>query len=262
MKLGIIGGGHLGSSLVKGLLGSGLIRAENLVVSDLDRQKIHELAKLYVDITPDNKRLVKDSDVVFIAVKPDMVEEVLKEIEPFSSGKLFVSVAAGVSIKFIESRTKARVIRAMPNICGSIIQMASAFSLGSKATKNDEKLVETFFGGMGVTFKVDEKLLEAVTGLSGSGPAFFYYLIRAMRDAGIELGLPEKVALKLAAQTAKGAGGMVLNSKEKLDDLIARVCTPKGTTIEGIKVLESKKVADAVKRAVAASTKRAKALSK
>ncbi len=262
MKLGIIGGGHLGTSLVKGLLGSGLIRPENLIVSDSDRKKIHELARLFVDITPENKRLVKDSDVVFIAVKPDMVEAVLKEVEPLSEGKLFVSVAAGVSIKFIESRTRARVIRVMPNICGSIVQMASAFSLGSKATKKDEQLIQTFLGGMGVTFKVDERLLDAVTGLSGSGPAFFYYLIKAVRDAGVELGLPDEVALKLAAQTAKGAGGIVLNSKEKLEDLITSVCTPKGTTIEGIKVLEGKKVADAVKGAVAASAKRAKELSR
>lgn len=262
MKLGIIGGGHLGTSLAKGLLRSGLLRAENLAVSDSDERKIRELAKLHITITSDNKRLVKESDVIFIAVKPDMVETVLREVEALSEDKLFVSMAAGVSINFIETRTKARVIRAMPNICGSLLQMASAFSLGSKATKQDERLVENFFGGMGVTFKVDEKHLDAVTGLSGSGPAFFYYLIRAVRDAGIELGLPAEVALKLAAQTAKGAGGVVLDSKEKLDDLIDDVCTPRGTTIEGIKVLESKKVADAVKEAVKASAKRSKELSR
>ncbi len=262
MKIGIIGGGHLGSSLAKGLLKSGFIRPENLVVSDPDRQKIHELAKLFVDITPDNKRLVKDCDVVFIAVKPDTVEPVLKEIEGISEGKLFVSVAAGVSIKFIEARTNARVIRTMPNVCGAVGQMASAFSLGTKATKKDERFIELLFSSIGTTFKVDEELLAAVTGMSGSGPAFFYYLIKAVRDAGIELGLPEEVAVKLAAQTAKGAGGIVLDSKEKLDDLITSVCTPKGTTIEGVKILDDKKVADAVKRAVMAAAKRAKELSR
>ena len=262
MKVGIIGGGNLGSSLVKGFLKSGLLSEEEIVVSDSDRQKIQEMAKLKVDITPDNKRLVKNCDVVFLAVKPDMVEPVLKEVEGLSEGKLFISVAAGVSTKFVENRTKARVIRAMPNICGSIIEMASSYSLGSRATKKDAQFVERLFGEMGTTFMVEEELLDAVTGLSGSGPAFFYYLIKAVRDAGVELGLPEEVALKLAAQTAKGAAGIVLNSEENLDDLIRRVCTPKGTTIEGINVLESKKVADAVKGAVKAAAKRAKELSR
>ncbi|MFH1821692.1 MAG: pyrroline-5-carboxylate reductase [Methanobacteriota archaeon] len=262
MKIGIIGGGNLGSSLVRGFLRSGLFQAENIIVSDTDRQKIKELAKLYVDITPDNKRLVKGCDVVFIAVKPDLVELVLKEVEDLSEGKLFISMAAGVSLKFIEARTKARVIRVMPNICGSVVEMASSFSSGSRATKKDEKLVETLLGRLGTTFKVDEELMSAVTGLSGSGPAFFYYLIKAVRDAGVGLGLPEEVALKLAAQTAKGASEIALNSGENIDDLIRRVCTPKGTTIEGIKVLEAKKVADAVRSAVKAAAKRAKELSR
>ncbi len=262
MKIGVIGGGHLGSSLIKGLLKSGFIQPENIFVSDPDRQKIHDLAKLFVDITPDNKRLVKDCDLVFIAVKPDMVETVLNEIAELSEGKLFVSVAAGVSTKFIEARTKARVIRAMPNICGAIGQMASAYALGARATKKDEKFIDMVLASLGTTFKLDEELLAAVTGLSGSGPAFFYYLIRAVRDAGVEMGLPEEVAVKLAAQTAKGAGGIVLESKEKLDDLITSVCTPKGTTIEGIKILEDKKAAEAVKAAVLAAAKRAKELSR
>jgi pyrroline-5-carboxylate reductase len=117
-------------------------------------------------------------------------------------------------------------------------------------------------GHGGTTFKVDEKLMDAVTGLSGSGPAYFYLFIRALQEAGAELGLSSEVALKLAAQTAKGAGEMVLRTGESPDNLVKQVCTPKGTTIEGIKVLENRKVAEAIKEAVKAAAKRAKELSR
>lgn len=262
MKIGIIGCGNLGSSLVEGFLKSKLLHPEEIVVSDKDKKKIRVLANLKVAGTTDNKKLVKLCDLVFIAVKPDVVESVLNEVKNLSDSKLFVSVAAGVSTKFIEARTNARVIRAMPNICGSVAEMASSFSLGSRATKKDEELVERLLGRLGTTFKVDEELMDTVTGLSGSGPAFFYQFMKAMQDAGVELGLPEDVALKLAAQTAKGAAEIVLKSGESIDELTRRICTPKGTTIEGLKVLENMKVADAIKDAVKAAAKRAKELSR
>lgn len=262
MKVGIIGGGNLGSSLVRGFLRASLLSPDEILVSDVNEQSLGRLQKLGVQATTDNKKLVKDSDVVFIAVKPAVVESVLGEVKDFSDGKLFVSVAAGVPIGFIESRTNARVVRAMPNLCGAVAEMASCFCPGSRATKEDQGLVERLLKGLGVTFKVDEGLMDAVTGLSGSGPAYFYLFIRAMRDAAMELGLPEDIALGLAAQTARGAGGMVLESEESIDDLIRKVCTPKGTTIEGLKVLEVMKVSDAIKDAVKASARRAKELSR
>jgi pyrroline-5-carboxylate reductase len=262
MKIGIVGGGNLGSSLVRGFLESNALKAKEITVSDSDEEKLRELKKLGVQTTSDNKKLVKDCDTIFIAVKRDIVESVLKEVEEFSKGRLFVSVAAGISTKFIEARTKARVVRAMPNICGAVAEMASCFSLGGRATSEDEKLVERLLGHGGTTFKVDEKLMDAVTGLSGSGPAYFYLFIKALQEAGVELGLSSEVALKLAAQTAKGAGEMVLRTGESPDNLVKQVCTPKGTTIEGIKVLENRKVAEAIKEAVKAAAKRAKELSR
>ncbi len=262
MKIGIIGCGNLGSSLIQGFLESSTLRAREIVASDLSERMLKELRKLGIQTTIDNKKLVDDCDAVFIAVKPDVVESVLKEVGGLSKGKLFISVAAGVSTKFIEARTNARVVRVMPNICGAVSEMASCFSLGKHTTREDEKLVERLLGSAGLTFKVDEKLMDAVTGLSGSGPAYFYLFIKALQGAGVELGLLSEVALKLAAQTAKGAGEMVLKAGEAPDDLIRKVCTPKGTTIEGIKVLEDRKVADAIKDAVKASAKRAKELSR
>ncbi|HID60406.1 MAG TPA: pyrroline-5-carboxylate reductase [Hadesarchaea archaeon] len=261
MKIGIIGAGNLGSSLVRGLLTSGAIKANELTVSDLDERRLKEMEKLGIETTTDNKKLVKSCDAAFISVKPDIVESVLKEVEEVSKNMLFVSVAAGVSTKFIEERTKARVVRVMPNICGAVAEMASCFSFGKRATPEDGELVERLLGSIGSTSKVDEELMDAVTGLSGSGPAYFYLFIKAMQEAGVELGLSSEVALKLAAQTAKGAGEIVLKTGSP-DDLIKQVCTPKGTTIEGIKVLENKKVAEAIKEAVKAAAKRAKELSR
>ncbi|MEM3658396.1 MAG: pyrroline-5-carboxylate reductase [Candidatus Hadarchaeum sp.] len=262
MKVGVIGGGNLGSSLIRGFLKSGVLNPDEIIVSDPDERKIKELAKLSITVTSDNRRLVRECEVVFIAVKPDLVETVLKEVEDLSEGKLFISVAAGVSTKFIEERTKARVIRAMPNICGSVLQMASAYSNGSRATARDENIVKQLLGKLGTTFHVEEKLMGAVTGLSGSGPAFFFYLIKAVQDAGIELGLPRDVSFKLAVQTARGASEILLTSEEKIDELISRVCTPRGTTIEGMKILEEKRVADAIREAVKAAAKRAEELSR
>jgi len=262
MKVGIIGSGHLGSALVVGFLKSSALEPKEIVVSDILEKNLRRVARLGVDVTTDNKKLVKGCNVVFIAVKPDVVGQVLEEVFDFSKGKLFVSVAAGVSTKFIESRTKARVVRAMPNICAAVAEMASAFSTGRRATKKDEELVKKLLDELGLTFKVKEALMDAVTGLSGSGPAFIYLLIGALSDAGVELGLAEDVALKLAAQTAKGAAEVLLSSGESLDKLVRSICTPKGTTIEGVKVFDERKVAEAVKDAVKAAAKRARELSR
>lgn len=262
MKIGIIGAGNLGFSLVRGLLTSGALKANELIVSDLDEKKLKELENLRINTTTNNKKLVQSCDAVFIAVKPNIVEPVLKETGRVSKGKLFISAAAGVSTKFIEERTKARVVRVMPNICGKVAKLASCFSLGKSATSEDGELVERLLSSMGVTFKIDEKLMNAVTGVSGSSPAYFYLFIKAMQEAGVELGLSNDVALKLAAQTAQGAGEMVLMAGGTPSDLIKQVCTPKGTTIEGIKVLENKKVSEAIKEAVKAAAKRAEELSR
>ena len=262
MKVGIIGCGNLGSSLIRGFLKVGALKLKETFASDINEVRLKEVKKLGIRTTKDNRELVRLCDIVFIAVKPDLVESVLKETEEVSKDKLFVSVAAGVSTKFIEARTKARVVRVMPNICGAVGEMASCFSLGSRASHDEVKLVQKLLGGVGKTFNVDEKFLDAVTGLSGSGPAYFYFIIKAMRDAGIELGLPSEVALKLAAQTAKGASEMILREEKGPEELVEQVRTPKGTTAEGLKVLEERKVAEAVREAVKAAAKRSKELSR
>lgn len=262
VKVGIIGCGNLGSSLIRGFLEAGILKAEEMVGSDVDEGKIKRVGELGIKTTMDNRELVKLCDVVIIAVKPDLVESVLKETKKVSGGKLFISVAAGISAGFIEARTMARVVRVMPNICGAVKEMASCFSPGSRVSERDRETVKKLLGGLGKTYEIDERLMDVVTGLSGSGPAYFYYIVKAMQDAGVELGLPPEVALKLVAQTAKGAGEMILRGDKTLDELTKQVCTPGGTTIEGIKVLERRKVADSLREAIKAATRRAKELSR
>lgn len=262
MRFGFIGCGNLGSSLVKGLLAQRALGPEQVMVSDVDPSKMEGLKGLGVRTTSRNRELAEVSDVIFIAVKPGEVGKVLEEIGELDPRKLLVSVAAGVSIGFLERRTRARVIRVMPNICCLVGQMASCFSAGERATEEDRALIKGLLGKLGETFEIKEELMDAVTGLSGSGPAYVYLLAKAMEEAGTELGLPKEISLRLAAQTIKGAGEMVLSSGRGLEELISMVCSPKGTTIEGLRVLEDRRVVQALKDAVKAAAKRAKELSR
>ena len=262
MKVGIIGCGNLGSSLIRGFLRAGLLKPEEILGSDISEEKLKQMRKLGIRTVGDNRELVKACDVILIAVKPDAVESVLKKTREVSNGKLFLSVAAGVSTGFIEAHTSARVVRVMPNICGAVGEMASCFSLGGRASREDGKTVGKLLKGLGTTFEIEEDLMDAVTGLSGSGPAYFYHIVKAMQDAGVELGLPPETALKLAAQTAKGAGEMVLLGERGPGELVEQVLTPGGTTAEGLEVLERRKVVEAVREAVKAAARRSKELSR
>jgi pyrroline-5-carboxylate reductase len=262
MKVGFIGCGNLGSSLIKGFLSANSLKADEIIASDSDEGKLKELKGLGIEVAGDNKRAAERADIIFIAVKPDIVGKVLDEIREFSGGKLLISVAAGVATKSIEGRTDARVIRVMPNICSLVSEMASCFSLGSKASPKDREFIKGLLGSVGMIFEVEEGTMDAVTGLSGGGPAYFYLVIKALQEAGVELGLSKEVALELAAQTAKGSGEMALRSGKDLEELTRIVCSPKGTTIEGLKVLEKREVSKALKDAVKAAAKRAKELSK
>lgn len=261
MRVGIIGAGNMGFGILKGLLKSGLISSSELIVSDVDENKLARVAELGVTTSSDNRETVRRSDIVILAVKPDVVKMVLSEISQELNEKLLVSIAAGVSLSFLEGTASVRVIRMMPNLCAEVGEMAGCYSSGSRVEQKDEQMVESLFGKIGKIFKVDESLMDAVTGLSGSGPAFFFFLIQAVAEAGIELGLAPELAKSLAAQIAKGAAEMILGGADP-KELVQRVCTPGGTTIEGMKVLESEKVAQSLKEATKAAARRAKELSR
>jgi len=261
-KIGFIGIGKMGSILMDGFLNSGLVSKNNVLAYDSDQKKNKSASKKGIKIALNNSQLVSNSDLIFLAVKPQVMQTVLDEISNVSQGKLFVSIAAGVSIKKIEKKLKGRVIRVMPNTLCAIQQGVSAYSLGKKATKKDDQQVERLLKTLGTTIKVNEKQLDAVTGLSGSGPAYIYYIIKSLAEAGKEEGLSEETALKLAAQTAKGAAEMIQKTGKKPHQLIEDVCSPGGTTIEGLKKLEEGKVREALKKAVKAAAKRSRQLSR
>jgi len=261
MRIGIIGAGHMGSALARGLVNAGYNK-KDIMVSDPDEKRLEPLKKIGIKTTADNRKTVAASDVVFLAVRPNTVEKVLEEIRKELRGVLLVSIAAGITTKFLEEHSDARIVRAMPNMGAEVGEMASCYCLGRRVTVDDDEVVGSILRSMGLAFKVDEEMIDAVTGLSGSGLAYFYLVIKAMRDAGRELGLPEEIALKLAAQTAKGAASIVLTKNRKPEDLIEEVCTPGGTTAEGISILRKRKVEGAVREAARGAARRARELSR
>jgi len=260
-KIGIIGVGRMGSALVRGLLNAGIAK-KSLLASDHDKEKLKLLCKdTGIKMASDNRELVRKSDIVIIAVKPKDVQKVLDEISDIVDEKLVISTVAGVPVAEFERRLrKAKVVRIMPNIPCSVGEGAVAFSLGSRVRGGDLRLVEGLLDKVGIALKLPEYMLDAVTGLSGSGPAFYSLVIKAMAEAGVEEGLPEDVALKLAAQTAKGVGKILLETGMDPEELIGAVRSPGGTTEAGLKKLEEMAAAEAFKEAVHAAVKRAKEL--
>ena len=264
MKIGIIGIGRMGFSLAKGLLASG-VKPNDMRVSDKSGDRLNAAGReLRVKKTSSNRELVAGSDLVLLAVKPNDVGGVLNEMRDALGGKLFISFAAGIPIKTIEKGLgeKAKVIRVMPNIACSVLEGVLAYSPGKRVTTRDEKIFKGLLGKLGLVVRVDESKLDAITGLSGSGPAYLSFVIEALAQAGVEEGLSRELATKLAAQTAKGTGELVLKSGRTPAELIEIVRSPGGTTAEGLKVLEERGVVEAIREAVKAATKRSKELSR
>jgi pyrroline-5-carboxylate reductase len=207
--------------------------------------------------------VVEKSEVVFLCVKPQNIDDVLDEIKDIAGSRLIVSIAAGVSTRKIESRLKeARVVRVMPNTPALIHEVAAAYCLGELAQEEDAMFVGSLFNSIGVAYRVEEAMIDAVTGLSGSGPAYAYYVIKALTEAGVKEGLDEGVALNLTLQTVRGAVDMVIATKRSPDELIEEVKSPGGTTVEGLRVLDERKVHKAFVDAVRAATKRSRELGK
>jgi pyrroline-5-carboxylate reductase len=262
MKVGFIGAGRMGSALVKSFLDAGALKARDIVASDKDEGKLRALAGFGVATTSDNREVAKKADAIFLAVKPGEISKVLDEIKDPVGEKLIVSIAAGIPTKLIEGKlgSKVRVVRVMPNMPCAVGEGVTVYCLGKNASRKDEEVVKKLFGSVGIAIELKEGLIDAATGLSGSGPAYFYLIIKALTDAGVKEGLPKNVAEKLAAQTAKGAGAMVLRSDKTPDELIDMVRSPGGTTAEGLKAMEERKVAEAMIEAVKAATKKAREL--
>jgi len=263
-RIGFIGVGHLGSAILKALLSQRTVEPENIYACDVEESKLEGLSEeTGINTTCESRDLLDEVEVLFIAVKPQDMESLLSHIGPKLKDILVISLAAGVPSSFIEARApEARVVRVMPNMPVSVNEMAAAYSLGESATKEDEAVVEDLLNKVGKSVPVQEELMDAITGLSGSGPAYIYYVIKAMAEGGVKQGLPEEVALNLAVQTVKGASAMISGQDRKPQELIDEVASPGGTTIEGLKMLDQYSVDEAFQKAVEAATIKSKKLSK
>jgi len=263
-KISFIGGGKMGSALIKGILSRNLIAPGKVTVSDVVKEQLEELRKTYgVCVTKDNKKAVRDSDIIILAVKPQNMAEVLQEISGIlDKSKLIISIAAGISTGYIEECLKkgARVMRVMPNTPALIGEGAAAIARGSYATDEDFAFTRHIFEAVGIAVFVKEELMDAVTGLSGSGPAYAFVIIDALADAGVNMGLGRDIALKLAAQTLLGAAKLCLKGDKHPAELRDMVTSPGGTTIAGLQAMEEGKLRATMMAAVQAATLRAKEL--
>lgn len=256
LKIGVIGAGQIGSSIAKALAESGKCR---VIASRRNIEKIRHLEEVGVKLTKDNKLVARESDVIFLAVKPYKVSEVLKEVSSLLDGKFLISVAAATPISKIASLApKAKIIRAMPNI--GLIAKASftAYTRGPNVAESDLRIINEILGELGAFMEVDEDLMDAITALSGSGPAYVALLIEAMAYAGLKVGLPRDLAYKSSAYTVYGTAKLLLEVGLHPSTIKEMVLTPGGTTIEGIFYLEEGGVRTAVMKAVEAATRRAK----
>jgi len=259
--IGFIGAGQMARALAGGLLQAGLVRAEQLVAADPVPAAGEEFSRFVpgARIVPGNAQVAAQATVLFLAVKPQQVPGVLAELKTCVGDQhLIVSIAAGVRLATLAEGLgqRGRLIRVMPNTPCLVRQSASAYAIGPKATPADGELVKQLLSAVGLALPLDEKLLDAVTGLSGSGPAFVYVMIEALADGGVRMGLPREIAAALAAQTVKGAAEMVLTSGDHPAVLKDRVASPGGTTIAGLQALESGGVRAALINAVEAATRR------
>jgi pyrroline-5-carboxylate reductase len=240
-RIGLIGAGQMAAALAQGFIRAGLVSAANLLAADPSDEARARFAQLTgCRTTGDNAQVVAESQVVILAVKPQQVAQVAAEAHRgVTADKLLVSIAAGIRLATLAERfgSSVRLVRVMPNTPCLVGQGACAYALGDKATADDGKLVQQLLGAVGVAYQVDEKLLDAVTGLSGSGPAFVYVIIEALSDGGVRMGLPRNVAAALAAHTVRGAAEMVLQSGEHPCVLKDRVASPGGPGLAGLQAL-------------------------
>ncbi len=263
-KIGFIGGGRMAEALSRSLIRSGLSDAGRILVSDVLPERCRLLSQeTGVKTTQNNKDVVAFADVLIFAVKPPLMNEILNDLKnSITQRHIVISIAAGIPVRFVESRLQAgvRVVRVMPNTPCLVGLSATAFALGQHATQADGQLVSTLFQSVGKVFQMEEKYLDAVTGLSGSGPAYVYLFIEALSDGGVKVGLPRDIATTLAAQTVLGAAKMVLETGQHPAQLKDAVTSPGGTTIEGISALEDGGLRAAVINAVVAATLKSKKL--
>lgn len=258
--LGFLGAGNMAGALIKGLLHAGVVAPDRIYASDVKADRLKQLAAAHgIHVTSDNHELVRKCDVLVLATKPQVIDKALSAVSgDIKEGTLIVSVAAGVPIAALEARLppNARVVRSMPNTPAIALAGATAIAAGTHATEADLAVARALFEAVGRVVTLEEAQLDAVTGLSGSGPAYIMLIIEALADGGVKVGLHRDTALLLAAQTVYGSAKLQLETGEHPGRLKDMVTSPGGTAIAGLHTLESGALRKTLIDAVECATKR------
>ena len=265
MKIGFIGGGAMAEAIVCGITAKNLIPSQNIFVSDhKDKRCTYLQGKYNINAFVGTETFIKNTDVMILAIKPQAAAKAIEEVKSaINPDTIVISIIAGMTVDVLEkSFTKNPVIRVMPNTPMAVGAGMSAISLGSHAQKQHSDIAEKIFASAGEAIIVEEKLMDAVAGLSGSGPAFIFVIIDALSDAGVKAGLKRDIAIKLAAQTVFGSAKMVLETGLHPAQLRDQVTSPGGTTIDGVHIMEQKGVRGAMIDTVIAAVAKSKAMGK
>lgn len=265
-KIAFIGAGNMAEALIKGLISTGAFKKSQIAASDVSKKRLDHLSSSYgIKTLSENAKAASESDIIVLSVKPNTVPKIIKEIKTkVSLKKIVVSIAAGVNVRAISKAIgkKAKIVRVMPNTPALVQQGASVLYCNENLTEEDTAAIKKVFEAVGLAYVVeDESLLNPVTGLSGSGPAFVSVFIEALSDGGVKMGLPRDMAHALSAQTVYGTAKMIIEGKSHPAEFKDKVSSPGGTTIEGLHKLEEGGFRSSAISAVEAATKRSKELS-
>jgi pyrroline-5-carboxylate reductase len=260
-SVAVIGAGVIGGAIAKSLLKRGY--KGTVMATRRDLEKLNELEALGAKITTNNREAARNAEIIFLCVKPNDVGNVLKEISGEIEGKLVISTAATIPLKFYKRIVpKAKFVRTMPNIAVLVQEAYTAYCCDEDVTLNEKRKVEELLNLMGVSQEVEEKYMDAITALSGSGPAYISIIIEALMYAGLRVGLPRNLSLYGAAQTVLGTGKLILETQEHPAKIKDMVTTPGGTTIEAIYELEGSQIRQALMRAIKEATEKCQKIRK
>lgn len=264
MKLGIIGFGNMAEAILGGILANGFIKKEDVTASGKDEAMLAKASEKYgIHVEADNKKVVSDADMILLSVKPQILSDVIEEIKDVcTTDKLVISIAAGKTKQWIEDAFggNRKIVRCMPNTPALVGEGCTGICFSDSVSEAEKELALKMFSCVGKAQEVPEKLMDVVVGVSGSSPAYVFMFIEAMADAAVEMGMPRKQAYDFAAQAVLGSAKLLLETGKHPGELKDMVCSPGGTTIAAVRVLEEKGMRAAVMDAVIKCIERSKEL--
>lgn len=262
MKIGFIGTGNMGSSIIKGILSSKFEKSENINIFDLDKEKVNNLVKEYgVNTTNSEKELAENCNIIILSVKPHIIPIVLKNLSGnVKKDTIILTIAAGISISVIENALgeDKKVVRTMPNTPAQVLSGMTAVTFNKNIENSEKEIIFKLLNSFGKSVEIEEKLMHAYTGISGSLPAYVYMFMEALADGGVLCGIPRNKTYEIVAQTVAGSAKMLLETGKHPGQLKDEVCSPAGTTIEAVRVLENGNFRGNVIEAVVACTEKSK----